>query len=143
LNGLGLGRGDYALSPVADLTVDVSVILGGTLGDGINELVETVLALVDEILDSLLGIDIVTKPKTSSPTPTHPGHGDGIVVDIDLSGIVLGATLSDAVDLVNEVLEAVSGVLERLLGLDVDIVINVDGGHDCGCSRSRKVSAKN
>lgn len=142
LDYLGLSLGDYNLDTDADLVVGVFVGLSDTLSST-DGLVDTVTALVDEILDSLLGTDVITQPNpnpASSPTPPYPDQGDGIVVDVDLSA-VLNATLSDTGDLVDGVLSAVSGALAYLLNLDV--VVNADGGHDCGCSGSRKASAKN
>jgi len=130
-----------------DLNVDVAVRLGDALGS-VGGLVEGILALVGQILDSLLGTGVTTRlnpSSTSSPTPTLPGQGVAIVVDIDLSGL-LGTTLSDAVDqILDEVLSAVSEVLTEvlgLLGLDLDIVIvvNVNGGNGL---KSKTVSVKN
>lgn len=141
LDDLGLSLGNYTLDTGADLVVGVSVGLNNTLSS-IDGLVSTVIALVDETLDSLLTTDVTVQAdsdQSSSSAPSHPSQGDGIVVDIDLS-VVLDATLSDTVKLVDGVLSAVSGVLATLL--KVDVVVNVDGGHSCGCSGSKKASAK-
>lgn len=140
LGDLGLTSGDYNLDAVVDLVVGVSVGLGDTLGS-VDGLTSNVVDLVDEILDLLLGADVTTQPNpnpTSPPTHSHPGQG--IVIDIDL-GAVVNVTLSDTGDLVNGVVSAVSGVLVSLL--DLDVTVNVDGGHACGCSGSGKASAKN
>jgi hypothetical protein len=142
LGDLGLSSDDYHLDAGADLIAGVSVELGDILSST-DGLVDTVVSLVDGILDSLLGTNVTTQldpNPTSPPTSSHSGQGDGIVVDIDL-GAVLNATLSDTGDLVDGVLSAVSRVLADLLVLDV--AVNIDGGHDCGCSGSRKANAKN
>jgi hypothetical protein len=142
LSDLGLGSGDYTIGTGTDLIVGVSVGLCDTLSST-DGLVDTVIALVDETLRSLLGTNLTTQPNpnpSSPPTSSHTGQGDGIVVDIDLS-TVLNATLSDTGDLVADVLSGLPSVLADLL--DLDVVVNVDGGHDCGCSGSRRATAKN
>lgn len=141
LGGLGLSLGDYGLDPGAGLVVGVSVGLGDTL-NGADGLVPAVVALVGETLNCLLAtndtIQVDSNPIPSSTT-SNLGPGDGIVVDIDL-GIVVNATLSNAGAVVDVVLSGVSGVLADLLNLDV--LVNVNGGHDCGCNRSGGASAK-
>ena len=142
LSDLGLSSGDYNIDTGTDPVVGVSVGLCDTLSNT-DGLVDTVIALVDETLRSLLGTDLTTQLNpnpTSPPTSSHTGQGDGIVVDIDLSA-VLNATLSNTGDLVADVLSGLPRVLADLLNLDV--VVNVDGGHDCGCSGSRSATAKN
>jgi len=142
LGDLGLSLGGYDLDPGADLVVGVLVGLGNALSS-VDGLVATVTALVDETLDCLLATNVTTVQANSNPTPSptlsNLGPGDGIVVNIDL-GVVLNATLSDTGNLVDGVLSAVSGLLANLL--DLDVSVNVDGGPDCGCSGSRKASAK-
>lgn len=141
LSDLGLSLGSYDLDTDVDLIVGVSVGLSDTLG-GTSGLTATVIALIDEILDSLLATDLTVQTgldPTSSSSLSNLDQGDIIVVDIDL-GAVLDATLSDTGSLVDGVLSAVSGGLATLL--DLDIAVNVDGGHDCGCSGSKKASAK-
>jgi len=138
---LGLSLGNYTLDTGAGLVAGVSVVLSDTLGS-IDGSVPTVIALVDETLDLLLACDITvqTDPdQSSSSAPSHPSQGGGMVVNIDL-GAVLDATLSNTAELVDEVLSAVSGVLAALL--NADVVVNVDGGHGCGCGGSKKASAK-
>ena len=126
-----------------DLTVDVSVVLGGNLGSisGVGDIINTIIR---DLLSALLG----TNPnQNSSPTPTLPGQGIEIVIDIDLSGI-LGTALSDAIDqLLDDVLSLVSELLTDLLhllglDLDVEIVVNVNGEPDHGLYRSKSVSVK-
>lgn len=131
LGDLGLSLGDYNLDTDVNLTVDVSIGLGS-----IGGLLDTVIALVDEILDSLLGADVTVRlnpnPTPSSASSNH-GQGGGIVVDIGLD-VVLDALLSDTGKLVDAVLSGVSGVLANLLNLDV--TVNIDGGRG-----SRKAGA--
>jgi len=141
LGSLGLGSGDYSLDTDTNLVAGVSVGLSDTLAS-IDGLVDAVIALVDEILDSLLGTNITVLPNqnpTPSSAPSNSGQGDGIVIDIDL-GVVLDATLSGVGDLVDGVLSAVAGVLAGLP--NVDVIVNVDGGPECGCGGSKKASAK-
>ncbi|KAF9652707.1 hypothetical protein BDM02DRAFT_3183394 [Thelephora ganbajun] len=141
LGDLGLASGDYNLNTDTDLIVVVSVGPNDTLIT-LDGLVAKVITLVDEVLDVLLDTDItvqINSNPTTSPTPPNPGQENGIVVGIDL-GVVLNATLSDTGALVDGVLLAESEVLAKLLNLDV--VVNVDGGHSCQCSGSRKASAK-
>ena len=141
LGELGLGLGNYTLDTGADLVVGVSVGLNNTLSS-IDGLVAMVITLVDETLDLLLATDVTVQTdsdQSSSSAPSHPSQGDGIVVDIDL-GVVLDAALSDTAELVDGVLSAVSGVLATLL--KADVAVNVDGGHSCGCSGSKRASAK-
>ena len=140
LNDLGLSSGDYTLDTGADPIVGVSVGLNDTLGS-IDGLVAVVITLVDETLDLLLATNVTVQTdldQSSSSAPSHLSQGDGIVVDIDL-GVVLDVTLSNTVELVDGVLSAVSGVLATLL--DTDVAVNVDGGHNCDCSGSKRASA--
>lgn len=142
LGSLGLSSGNYSLDTDVDLIVGVLVGLSDTLSST-GGLVSAITALVGETLDSLLGTDITTQPNSSpasSPTPSNPGQGDGIVVDIDLNAVI-NAALSNTSDIVEGVLSAVSGVLAYCLP-DLDVVVNVDSGPSCGCSGSRKASAK-
>lgn len=139
LGGLGLSSDNYILDTATNLVAGVSVGLNDTLGS-IDGLVPTVIALVDETLDSLLASDITvqTEPdQSSSSAPSQPSQGGGMVVDIDL-GAVMDVTSSNATDLVDGVLLAVSEVLANVL--NVDVTVNVDGGHGCGCGGSKNAS---
>lgn len=141
LGDLGLSSGDYTLDTTTNLVAGVSVVLNDTLGS-IYGLVPTVIALVDETLDSLLASDIIVQTvpdQSSSSAPSQLGQGGGMVVDIDL-GAVLDAVSSNTTELVDGVLSAVSGVLASLL--DIDVTVNVDGGHGCECGGSMEASAK-
>jgi len=140
LGDLGLSSGHYTLDTATNLVAGVSVVLNDTLGS-IDGLVPTVIALVDETLDSLLASDITVQTDPDQPSSSalcQLSQGGGMVVDIDL-GAVLDAVSSNTTELVDGVLSAVSGVLATLL--DADVMVNVDGGHGCGCGGSRNASA--
>ena len=141
LGDLGLIPGNYALDSSADPIVGVSVGLNNTLSK-IAGLAAMVTTLVDETLDLLLATNVTVQTdlgQSSSSASSHPGQGDEMAIDIDL-GAVLDATLSSTTKLVDGVLSAVSEVLATLL--NVDVAVNVDGGHSCDCSGSKKASAK-
>jgi len=119
-----------------DIPVYVSVNLDHLL-DATEGLVPSLLALVEQILESLLGKDVTTK-LSPNPTsvPTTPGQAD-VVIDIDLTAL-LGPTLSNIVE---ELLAAVSKLLTdllRALGLDLDLIVlvNLSAGPDLKWSRT-------
>lgn len=119
------------------VSVDLSNLLSGTDG-----LIPSLLALVEQILNSLLGKDVTTK-LSPNPTsvPTTPGLAD-VVIDIDLTAL-LGPELSNIVE---ELLAAVSKLLTdllRALGLDLDLIVlvNLSSGPDLKWSRTIGVKA--
>ena len=139
---LGFNSANYTLDAAPDLTVDVIVGLSNTL-TGIVEPVGAILTVVDATLDILLGINVAVRTNqdsSSSPMPSDLGQGDDVVVNIGL-GNVLNNTLSDPGPIVAVVSSEVSRVLASILNLNV--IVNVDGGSGCGCIESRRASAKN
>lgn len=141
LADLRLGPANYTLGNVTDITVGLFVVLSDTL-NSVDRLVDAIPPLVDEILEELMGTGITVKTSpdpTPTPTPSTLSSGDDLVVYIDL-GTIPNGLLFNTGDLVDAILSGVSEVLARLLNLNV--VTNVDGGSGCGCSGSRRASAK-
>ena len=143
LANLGLGSANPTLDAVADPTIVVSVALSDTLSS-VDGLVDTILALTRQVLDTLMPIEInltvqANPDSTSPPVPSGLSEGDSVVIDLDLSAI-LNDILSEALDIVDQVSSGVVGVLADLL--KVDVVANVNGGTGCGCSQTRRASGK-
>ncbi|KAF9787828.1 hypothetical protein BJ322DRAFT_1105875 [Thelephora terrestris] len=134
LADLGLGPVNYTLGATTNLTVGVSLALSDTLA-GVDGLVSKILALIDETLNLLL--DLAVQVNLESTPSIQAGD---MIVGLDMSSLLNG-TLSDANDIVNVVLLAVSEVVSEVVGYAV--TVNFDGGSSCGCSGSRWASPKN
>ena len=137
LDNLGLSSGNYSLDSSVDPIVWMSVGLSDSLSS-VDGLVTNVMALIDEILDSLLASDVNVQLDPNSTSPLV-SPGEGMVVGIDL-GSVMDVTLSDKDDLLDAVPLAVSEVLASLL--NIPVTTTADGGLGCGCGGPKKASAK-
>jgi len=126
-----------------DPTAAVSVTLGGALGN-IGGLVESIVQLVNGILQSLLGPGVTTQlvQKPTSSSTSTPGQAD-VIISIDLSGLI-GPTLSSQVDqILSMVSQGLTGLL-RSLGLDLDlsVVVNISGAPGSGLNRTSRVNVE-
>lgn len=141
LASLGLTTINLGLDATADPTVVMSVGLSDTLSS-IDGLVDEVIAIVKEVFDLLL-VD-TTIQINPGPTPSPALSDPSIVVNINLGSLLSDVPVSLDLDLGNTVNTILSVLSEVVAGLvNVDVVVNADGGSSCGCSGSRMASPKN
>lgn len=143
LKSSGSSPESSGVSRSTDPTAAVSVTLGSAFGST-GGLVESIVQLVNGILQSLLGPGVTTRlvPNPMPPSTSTPGQAD-VIISIDLSGLI-GPTLSSQVDqILSMVSQGLTGLLRGLgLDLDLSVIVNISGAPGSGINRTSRVNVE-